>query len=96
MPIDGNAPSLAPSRRALFRGAALIAGGAALAAAGLTARSAAAAKGKMSQQAAAYQPTAKGQQRCNNCTQWQPPASCKTVEGEIAASGWCNLYAAKS
>ena len=84
------------SRRTVLHGAALVTGAAAFAAASIGAGSAAAATMKVSQQAAAYQPTAKGQQRCNNCKQWQPPSSCKVVKGPVVASGWCNLYAAKS
>jgi hypothetical protein len=42
-----------------------------------------------------YQPTPKGDQRCDNCVFWQPPASCKIVDGTIAPSGWCTLYKKK-
>jgi hypothetical protein len=74
------------SRRRLLRGAPF-ALGAALAA------TAAAAENKVSQKLARYQATPKGDQRCDNCVQWQPPASCKIVAGEISPAGWCILYA---
>jgi hypothetical protein len=56
----------------------------------------AAAATKMPQKAVKYQATPKGNQRCDNCVLWQPPGSCKLVEGPIAPSGWCVLYKAKS
>ena len=56
----------------------------------------AAASNKMAQKAVNYQPTPKGKQRCDNCSLWQPPGSCKLVQDPIAASGWCVLYKAKS
>jgi len=83
------------SRRRLLSGAILASAGATLAVAGLAARPAAAAPKKLSQSVAAYQGSPKGKQRCDNCVQWQPPAACKIVDGDIAPSGWCNLYAAK-
>ena len=70
------------------------AGGGAVVAAGFAA-SPAFASNKMSQKAMAYQPTPKGAQRCDNCANFQAPASCKLVDGTIAASGWCILYRAK-
>ena len=90
-----NTPALGISRRAIFRSATLFAGGAALFGTSLTAW-AASAQTKLSQKAILYQDTPKGKSRCDNCTQWQPPASCKIVEGQVAAAGWCNLYAFKS
>ena len=83
------------SRRRVLHGAALAAGGAALLAGGLTGFSAVAASNKMSQKAAGYVGKPKGKQRCDNCVQWAPPASCNIVAGPIRPSGWCNLYVAK-
>ena len=71
------------------------AGGSSLIAASLIAAPAQAAT-KMPQKAVSYQATPKGKARCDNCTLWQAPASCKLVEGPIAPSGWCVLYKAKS
>ena len=50
---------------------------------------------KMTQQAVKYQDTPKGEQRCDNCTLFQAPASCQNVDGTIAAQGWCILYRKK-
>jgi hypothetical protein len=51
---------------------------------------------KISQAAAKYQPQLKGQQRCDNCVNFQAPKACKFVQGDISPSGWCQLYAAKT
>ncbi len=83
------------SRRGLLRGVALVAGGGALIGAAMGA-SPAAAQTKLSQKVANYQGTPKGNAKCNHCTQWQPPADCKTVVGPISPMGWCSLYAPKS
>lgn len=50
---------------------------------------------KVSQKTAAYQPTAKGNQQCDKCQNFQPPASCKLVDGSVSPSGWCTLFKAK-
>jgi hypothetical protein len=50
---------------------------------------------KMSQQAVKYQDTPKGEQRCDNCALFEAPSSCKTVDGTVAAQGWCIVYAKK-
>ena len=83
------------SRRRLLRGAALVAGGGALMGASFVA-STAAAQTKVSQRTANYQTTPKGNARCNVCTQWQAPSSCKVVQGTVDPTGWCSLYAPKS
>jgi hypothetical protein len=46
----------------------------------------------MSPKAMQYRPAPNGNQRCDNCANWQPPGSCKLVDGPIAPSGWCILY----
>jgi len=56
----------------------------------------AAAAGKMPQKAVSYQSTPKGKQRCDNCSLWQPPGSCKLVQDPIDPAGWCVLYKAKA
>ena len=53
------------------------------------------AQAKIAQGAAGYQGSPKGSQRCDNCSQWQPPNACKIVAGDIAPSGWCKLYVQK-
>ena len=50
---------------------------------------------KVSQKLVSYQPNPQGKARCDGCTQWQGPASCKLVTGVISPSGWCSLYAPK-
>ena len=88
----GNCRSERISRRAVLTRSALSLGVAA------TAMSAtrAAAQQKIAQAAAKYQPQPKGQQRCDNCVNFQPPNACKFVQGDISPSGWCQLYAAKT
>jgi hypothetical protein len=83
------------SRRRFLRGASLAAGAGVLLGAGLAASSAAA-ETKFSQKLAQYQSTPKGPARCDNCSQFQGPASCKVVAGAVSPSGWCQLYAVKS
>lgn len=82
------------SRRSLLRNAAFAAGGAAVLGTTLRATPADAAA-KMKQKAVNYQPTPKGAQRCDNCKQFEAPASCKVVEGTIEPAGWCTVYIKK-
>jgi hypothetical protein len=58
----------------------------------LGAGSAFAAVTKMPQKAVDYQDHAKAGHSCNNCKDFQGPQSCRTVEGPIQPSGWCNKY----
>ena len=53
------------------------------------------AEAKSSQSSVAYQAGPKGNQRCDNCSLWQPPSACKTVDGEVAPTGWCKIYIPK-
>jgi len=80
------------SRRCLLSNAACAAG---MGAAGMLGMTVTAQAGKMTQKSAAYQSSPKGSQRCDNCTLFQKPASCVSVEGPIAPSGWCALYVPK-
>jgi len=93
--MTGGAPGKAKhvSRRDFLLTAA-VGGGVAIAGAGVIVSPALAAS-KMSQKAASYQPTPKGNQQCANCQNFQAPASCALVDGAISASGWCTLYSAK-
>ncbi|MBL6937119.1 MAG: high-potential iron-sulfur protein [Alphaproteobacteria bacterium] len=50
---------------------------------------------QVTQAAAGYQPTPKGDQRCDNCALFQAPSSCRFVSGDISPAGWCKLYAKK-
>ena len=83
------------SRRTLIEGAAAIGG----AVAGGWARPAAAEgtaeKDKISHAEAEYQQQPKGQQRCEICLQFRPPASCELVDGTITPRGWCQYFAAR-
>ena len=50
---------------------------------------------KAPQKAVKYQDTPKGEQRCENCALFEPPSSCKTVDGTVSPEGWCMVYAKK-
>ena len=50
---------------------------------------------KTPQKAVKYQDTPKGEQRCENCALFEPPSSCKTVDGAVSPEGWCMVYAKK-
>ena len=50
---------------------------------------------KASQKTVKYQDTPKGEQRCENCLQFEAPSACKTVDGTVAAQGWCIVYVKK-
>ena len=67
------------------------AAGSAAAAVALSASPAGAAN-KMSQKAMSYRPSPNGNQRCDNCGNFQAPSACKLVDGTIAPTGWCVLY----
>jgi hypothetical protein len=82
------------SRRAILRNAAFTVSGAAILAT-TTSGNPAAAQTKVTQKAVKYQDTPKGAQRCDNCTQFEAPYSCKTVEGSVAPAGWCMVYVKK-
>jgi hypothetical protein len=68
----------------------------ALGAAAVTTVTRASAQQKVSQADAKYQREPKGQQRCDNCINFQPPNACKLVEGDVISTGWCQLYAPKT
>jgi hypothetical protein len=53
------------------------------------------ASNKMSQKAMSYRTSPNGNQRCDNCGNFQAPSSCKLVDGVIAPNGWCVLYRPK-
>jgi High potential iron-sulfur protein len=71
-------------------GAAGVATGAAIIGTTTPARAA-----KAPQKAVKYQDTPKGDQACENCALFEPPSSCKTVDGTISPQGWCMVYAKK-
>jgi anaerobic selenocysteine-containing dehydrogenase len=55
---------------------------------------------KMPQKQAQYQDTPKNGQRCDGCQFYIPGdgnvGKCQVVAGEVAAEGWCALYAPSS
>jgi High potential iron-sulfur protein len=50
---------------------------------------------KVSQASVAYQDKPKGDQNCANCSLFEAPSSCKTVDGAISPDGWCRIWAKK-
>jgi hypothetical protein len=50
---------------------------------------------KVQQKAVKYQDTPKGDQACENCSLFEAPSSCKTVDGTVSPQGWCMVYAKK-
>lgn len=81
------------SRRSMLRRIALATGGAALVATTIAGTRDAFAKS--SQKAVHYQDTPHGNQRCDNCREFEPPSSCKVVDGVIKPEGWCKVYIKK-
>ena len=81
------------SRRQLLRSATVTMCGAAVM---VTSATQPAKAGQVTQAAAAYQPTPKGDQRCDGCSLFQAPSSCKFVAGTISPSGWCKHYVKKN
>jgi hypothetical protein len=51
------------------------------------------ARDKMSQQEAEYQDSPKDIRMCATCTLFEPPKSCKVVEGDVSPNGWCKAFA---
>jgi hypothetical protein len=85
-----------PSRRSILRNLQFIAGGAALLGTTMSGNRVAEAQTKLAQKLVSYQVTPQGTQRCDICSQFEPPSSCKVVEGNIDPAGWCKLYVKKS
>lgn len=81
------------SRRSMLQRIALAAGGAALVA--TTVSGTREAYAKSSQKAVRYQDTPHGNQECDNCREFEPPSSCKVVDGVISPTGWCKVYIKK-
>jgi len=50
---------------------------------------------KATQKMVQYQQKPKGTQECDGCLHFEPPHSCKMVEGTINPKGWCSLFAPK-
>jgi hypothetical protein len=52
-----------------------------------------AASEKMTRQQSEYQDTPKDIYSCAVCSLFEPPTSCKVVEGEVSKDGWCKAFA---
>jgi hypothetical protein len=78
------------TRRTILRRAAVAASAVPVLLAGVSA-----AHAKAAQKAVGYQDTPKGEQTCANCRVFEPPSSCKTVEGTVSPNGWCKIYVKK-
>jgi hypothetical protein len=48
---------------------------------------------KMTREQAQYQDEPKGISMCATCTLFEPPKSCKVVEGDVSPNGWCRAFA---
>lgn len=86
----GNRPIVSSRRQLIFD---MAVGFGVVGAVSLVPRSAAAAK--LSQSDSGYQNHPNASQRCELCTNWMAPTSCKVVAGNISPSGWCSLFAAR-
>jgi High potential iron-sulfur protein len=88
MPIFENRFDAELSRRSLLQNVACAAG--AVGIVSLNAGGANAAKAP--QKSVAYQVSPKGVQKCDNCSLWEAPNACKSVDGTISPQGWCMIY----
>ena len=79
------------SRRSALQKLATIASGAAMLGTTMIESRAVAAPTKDAQKTVGYKPTPSGTAQCDNCSQFEAPSSCKTVEGTIAPTGWCRI-----
>ena len=43
-----------------------------------------------------YQDKPNGDQKCSTCMQFEPPGSCKVVEGAISPNGYCIAWVKKA
>jgi hypothetical protein len=48
---------------------------------------------KMTRQQALYQDSPRDIMMCATCTLFEPPKSCKVVEGDVSPTGWCKAFA---
>jgi hypothetical protein len=47
---------------------------------------------KMSKREAGYQDSPMDIRMCATCTLFEPPKSCKVVEGDVSPDGWCKAF----
>jgi hypothetical protein len=82
------------SRRSVLKSAVLMAVTASVGT--LAAHKKAPAQQKASKATMKYQDRPNGEMKCSNCLQFEPPASCKVVEGTISSDGYCIAWAKKA
>lgn len=82
------------SRRSVLKSVLLLTGTAC--AGGLVSRNAALAQQKASKAAMKYQDKPNGDQKCSSCLQFEPPSSCKVVEGPVKPEGYCIAWVKKA
>jgi hypothetical protein len=56
----------------------------------------ASAQQKVAKEAMKYQDKPNGDMRCDNCSQFVAPSSCKVVDGTISPSGYCLAWVKKA
>jgi len=81
------------SRRSALKSALVLAGAAC---AGALTAERAGAQAKASKEAMKYQDKPNGDQKCSACLQFEPPASCKVVDGKISPDGYCIAWVKKA
>ena len=89
--MNGERDAAKVSRRQVFQGTVMTAGGIAI-----LFGMAPTAEAKMTFQGSGYQPTPKGDQNCAGCSLFQSPSSCILVDGNISPNGWCRFYRKKT
>ena len=83
-------PQVGVSRRALLQGAAVALSVPVLAI------NIEAAMAKVAQSTVAYETSPKNGHSCGLCSNFEPPSSCKLVDGAISSNGWCKLWNEKT
>lgn len=76
-----------------MRGAALVLGAGAALIGALAGGPATATPGKVSKAQAGYQNAPRGAARCDRCALFQPPSTCKIVDGAVVPTGSCTFFA---
>jgi hypothetical protein len=89
---NGEIRGTAVSRRCMLQNVGIAVTGVAILGATVTSNRA---EAKPSQKLVGYQDTPKGDLRCDNCLQFEPPSACKVVEGDVSPAGWCKVYVKK-
>lgn len=51
---------------------------------------------KASKASVGYQDTPKADHNCANCSLFQSPNVCKTVDGDVSPNGWCRIWVKKA